>query len=72
VSDTVSLMKREQPRVPAEVMEAVRMICGAFSERPNEYVTRVLREAIARDTPRAAKILANRVRQQERGGQDSD
>jgi hypothetical protein len=61
-------MKTEQVRLPADLMENVRMTCSAFGEAANEYVARVVREALRRDMPKAAKIIAKRAAEQ--GGKE--
>lgn len=58
MATTVSSMsKTEQVRIPADLARNARIVCAALDETLPEYVARVLREAIARDLPRAAKTV---------------
>ncbi len=59
--------KTEQPRLPVDLMQDVRAVAPALGETPNEYIARVVREALKKDIPRAAKALAKRA---EHGGKE--
>lgn len=63
MSDTLIRMATEQVRLPKDLMNDVRMTCGAFDEAPNEYVARAVRELLRREMPKAAKIISKRAEQ---------
>ena len=53
----------EQVRLPVDMMNRVRMACGAFGEAPNEYVARAVNELLKREMAKAAKIVAKAAEQ---------
>lgn len=60
VSPTLAGMGKkqtEQVRLPVDLMEVVRRTAPALGETPGDYIARVVREALKRDIPRAAKVL---------------
>lgn len=61
----------EQVRLPVDLMRDVRSTSPVLGEAPNDYVARVVREALKRDMARAAKILTRRAQQAD-GDQPED
>lgn len=59
--------KTEQVRIPIDVVENARMVASAFKQSVPEYVTEIVQAALARDLPKAAKILAERAEQANKG-----
>lgn len=57
------MKKTEQVRLPVELMRDVRSTSSVFDEAPNEYIERIVREALKRDMPKAAKLLTKRAEQ---------
>ncbi len=53
----------EQVRLPADLLEVVRATSPALGEQPGDYIARVVREALKKDIPRAAKALSRRAQQ---------
>lgn len=67
---TLPVMKKtEQVRLPVELMKDVRSTANVLGESPNDYIARVVREALRRDMSRAAKLLTKRA---EQAGHDDD
>lgn len=61
---TLAVMKKtEQVRLPVDLMKDVRSTSSVLGESANDYVARVVREALRKDMPRAAKILTKRAEQ---------
>jgi peptidase E len=66
VNATVSGMAKkqtEQVRLPADLMANVRATAPVLGESATAYVARVVREALKRDMPKAAKELTRRSQQ---------
>lgn len=61
---TLSGMKKtEQVRLPVELLKDVRSTSSVLGESSNDYIARVVREALRKDMPRAAKLLTKRAEQ---------
>lgn len=70
MSVTLPAMKTIQVRIPEDLADEA-VVCGRMTgERLTAYVTRVIREAVKRDLPRAAKHFAKRAEQT--GREDSE
>lgn len=73
MSGTLTVMKKtEQVRLPVELLKDVRSTSSVLGESPNDYIARVVREALRRDMPRAAKMLTKRADQASHEGETED
>ena len=58
-------VKTEQVRIPLDLMRDVRATAPVLGESASDYVARVLRDAVRRDMPRAARELTKRAQRPE-------
>ena len=61
--DTLVLMPRKtvQVRIPGELAQDIAIIAAALDQTVPEWVEGVLRTAVTRDLPKAAKIAKDRA-----------
>jgi hypothetical protein len=63
------MAKTIQVRLPAELVEDAALCARAFGESTPAYVARLVRDAVRRDLPRAAKLINKRAEQAESRGE---
>lgn len=65
VSATIARMaKTEQVRIPVDLAENARIVAASMGISMPEYVSDVVRAAVSRDLPKAAKIVARKAAEQ--------
>ena len=56
-----SMAKTVQIRVPAELVGDIAIVAAAFGTTASKYAEEVLKAAVVRDLPQAAKVVKDRV-----------